>query len=192
MNQKEGAGASPRQAILASVKKPDKPPASVWEMVASKNSPDQLLQKIMKLANQGWVTSAEVEATFGIKFKPPVFDKGVGYIYVAEGSTTRDGHDFELFQHENSREWTLILNGFGDYFNRHYGRCIRYDVALKTILDMGWKENNIGFETIEFQYDKKTEEMWSWLHIENRLLVKENSCFNFVQFSNAPIVQTLK
>ena len=156
----------------------------VWQDINSRYTPAELFQKIMKLANQAWVTPKEVEDTFGIKFKPPYLDKGrVGYVYVAESDTTEYGRAFKLFHYDGERKyWTLILNGFSAGKSR--GECIRFGDALKTILDMGWKEERVPAEFVAYEYWKRTDSMDSRLHIENRTQVKEDDCLRGIQFSN--------
>ena len=155
----------------------------VWQDINSRYTPAELFQKIMKLANQGWTTPKEVEETFGIKFKPPLLNQGqVGSVYVIEGDNTKYGSGFVLFHHEEQKSWTLILNGFSA--GKSKDECIRYWDALKTILDMGWIEEQIPAEIVEYRYIKNTDVMNSRLHIGNRLQVKADACLSGIQFSN--------
>lgn len=160
---------------------------TVWQDIAVKYSPNEVFEKIMKLANRGWVTREEVENTFDVKLRLSREGPQNENIYVAGISSFPNGIDFAYYQNVAEKRWALVLSRLTDPFYEGHDSCISYPYALGRILSMGWEQREIGLEIVEYEYIKRTETMGSRLHITDSSGRDGTSCLDSIQFSNAPL-----
>ena len=163
----------------------------VWQNVNSRYSQAELFQKIMRLASQPLITPEEVKTTFGIDFEPPHPDnpdptKSWNLVYNTRGDTAgRFGIDtFGFsFSYRVNAGWVLNLSGFSR--NLQGPSCVLFGDALKTILSMGWREEDaMAPHRLEFVYRKESESLSSRIWIGNRRRIKANDCLDAIQISN--------